>query len=84
MSRYRNNISIFTLAITAFFSLHKMVNTKNNPNNYKTVKISIAAITKNLEMLKVVPDNLKTKTMCKNKNLPLITMYNKVICNKVE
>lgn len=60
-----------------------MVNTKNNPNNYKTVKISIAAIIKNLEMLKVVPDNLKTKTMCKNKSLPLITMYNKVICNKL-
>ena len=35
--------------------------------DYKSPKISIgAAIMKNPEMLKPVPDNLKTKSMCKH------------------
>ena len=44
-----------------------MVNIENTPDNYKTLKISIRAIIKNPEMLKLIPDYLKTKTMCKNK-----------------
>ena len=33
---------------------------------YKSVKISIGTVMKYQEMLKFVPDNLKTKNMCKH------------------
>ena len=50
-----------------------MVDSKNNPDNYKTLKISIGTIIENPEMLRFVPDDLKTKKMCKDaiKKLPL-------------
>ena len=33
---------------------------------YKSLNISIRAVTKNLEMLEFVPDHLETKKMCKH------------------
>ena len=33
---------------------------------YKSLSISIGTVMKNLEMLKFVPDHLKTKKMCKH------------------
>ena len=42
-----------------------MVNSKYSSDNYKTLKISIATIIKDPEMLKFVPDYRKTKKMCK-------------------
>ena len=33
---------------------------------YKSLNISIGTVMKNLEMLKFVPDHLKTKKMCKH------------------
>ena len=47
-------------------------------NIYKSVKIRIGAVIRNPEMLKFVPDLLKTKKMCKHavKQLPfLIDMF---------
>ena len=38
-----------------------MVDRDYSTDHYKYSKISIGAIIKNLEMLKVVPDHLKTK-----------------------
>ena len=38
-----------------------MVYNEYNPHNYKSSKISIGPIIKNLEKLKLVSDNLKTK-----------------------
>ena len=43
-----------------------MVESENSSDNYSTLKISIGAIIKNSELLKIVPDQLKTKKMCKN------------------
>ena len=44
-----------------FLSLNKKVDCAYSPDNYKSLKISIAAI-----MLRFVFDHLKTKNMCKN------------------
>ena len=43
-----------------------MVEIENSSDNYSTLKISIGAIIKNSELIKIVPDHLKTKKMCKN------------------
>ena len=43
-----------------------MVDSEYCPDNYKSLKISIAAIIKNLEVLRFVSDHLKAKKMCKN------------------
>ena len=43
-----------------------MVDSENSPNNYKTLKISIGAIIKSPKMLKLDPDHLKNKNVCKN------------------
>ena len=54
-----------------------MVVSENSNDNCKTLKISIGTIIKNPEMLKFVPDHLKTKKMCKNaiKKLPFVTWH---------
>ena len=43
----------------------------------KSLKTSIGVKTKNSEMLKFIPDHLKTKKMCKNtvKKLPLVIRF---------
>ena len=41
-----------------------MVDNKYSTENHKSSKISIGAAIKNPEMLKFVPDHLKTKQMC--------------------
>ena len=33
---------------------------------YKSLNISVGTVTKNREMIKFVPDHLKTKKMCKH------------------
>ena len=43
-----------------------MVDSEYSPSNYKSLKISIGAIIKDLEIPRFVPDYLKTKKMCKN------------------
>ena len=43
-----------------------MVDNRSNYGNYKILKISIAEIAKDIEMLRFVPDYLKTEKMCKN------------------
>ena len=42
---------------------------------YKSLNIIIGIVLKNLEMLKFVPDHLKTKKMCKHtvKKLPYLS-----------
>ena len=44
---------------------------------YKSLNINIGAVMKNTEMLKFVPDHLKTKKICKRavKKLPYILSY---------
>ena len=44
---------------------------------YKSLNISIVTVMKNLEMLKIVPDYLKTKKMCKHavKKLPYLLRF---------
>ena len=44
---------------------------------YKSLNISVGTVMKNPEMLKFVPDHLKTKTMCKHavKKLPYLLRY---------
>ena len=63
LSSYKNVALIFALVRTAFlfFVLAKTVDCKNNLNNYKTQKISIGTIIMNSEMIRFVPDHLKTK-----------------------
>ena len=43
-----------------------MVDSEYSPDNDKSLKISIGAIIKNQEMLRVFVDHLKTKKMCKH------------------
>ena len=56
-----------------------MVDSEYSRGNYKSLKISIGAIAiiKNPEMLRFVPDHLKTKRTCKNavKKLPFVIGY---------
>ena len=42
-----------------------MIDSEYSKDNYKSSKISIGAIIKNPKMLKIVPNRLKTKNMCK-------------------
>ena len=61
---YINIVLIFCLVFLFFyfffvlFSIYKMV---DSMDFYKSLNISIGTIMKNLEMLKFVPDHLKTK-----------------------
>ena len=54
-----------------------MVDSEYSAEDFKSPKISVGAITKNLEMLKLVPDDLKTKKICKHaiKKLTFVTRY---------
>ena len=56
------------------FSIYKIVDIKDI---YKSLNISTVTIIKNPEMLKFVPDHLKTKSMCKHavKKLPYVLRY---------
>ena len=54
-----------------------MVDNEYSTDNYKSFKISIGIAMKNLEMLKFVPDHLKTKNMCKHA-VKKITFCNKI------
>ena len=58
-----------------------MVHSENSPGSYKTLKVSIGAIIQNREMLEFVPDQLKTREMCKTevKKLPFVLRY---VCNR--
>ena len=42
-----------------------MVDSKSNPSNYKTSKISMGTIIKNPKTLRFVPDHLKLKRCAK-------------------
>ena len=48
------------------FAVYKMVGREYNKDIYKSVKVSIGTVMRNLEMLKFVPDHLKSKKMCKH------------------
>ena len=54
-----------------------MVDSKYSTDDYRLSEISIGAIAKNAEMLKFIPDHLKTKKVCKHtiKNLPFLIRY---------
>ena len=54
-----------------------MVDSEYSTNNYRSLQISIGAITKNSEMLRLVPDYLKTKIMWENtiKKLSFLIRY---------
>ena len=54
-----------------------MVDSEYNMDIYKSAKISVGAVMRNPEILKFVPDQLKTKKMCKHavKKLPFLLRY---------
>ena len=54
-----------------------MVDSEYTTDNYKSSKISTGTVIQNLEMLKFVPDHLKTKEMCKHavEKLPFVIRY---------
>ena len=43
-----------------------MVNSEYSPDNYKSSKISIGSIIKNPELLRFIPDHLKTTKIIKH------------------
>ena len=43
------------------FAIYKVVGSEYSMDIYKSVKISIGTVMKNPEILKSIPDNLKTK-----------------------
>ena len=43
-----------------------MVDSEFNTDDYKSSKISIGAIMKNSEMIRLAPSHLKTKDICKH------------------
>ena len=53
-----------------------MVDSEYSPGNCKSLKISLGAIIKNLQMLSSVPDHLKTKRMCENSSEKSIFLIN--------
>ena len=52
-----------------------MVDIEYNKNIYKSVKVSIGTVMRNLEMLKFVPDHLKSKKTCKHSFNILLRNY---------
>ena len=54
-----------------------MVDNEYSMDIYISVKISIRKVIKNIEMLKLVPDHLKTKKICKHavKKLSFLIRY---------
>ena len=54
-----------------------MVDNEDSMDIYISVKISIRKVIKNIEMLKLVPDHLKTKKICKHavKKLSFLIRY---------
>ena len=68
-----------------------MVDSEYNMDIYKSAKISVGAVMRNPEILKFVPDQLKTKKMCKHavKKLSFLLRYvpdqfkTQQICDKV-
>ena len=56
------------------FATYKMVDSEFSTNIYTLLNISIGIIMRNPEILKFVPDHLKTKKMCKHtvKKLPFL------------
>ena len=54
-----------------------MIDSEYIPDDYKYLKISTGAITKNIEMLRFVPDHSETKKMCKSafKKLSFVITY---------
>ena len=84
LSIQKNIVLIFSLLKPFFFcfllfcfNIYKMVDSEYSTDNYTSSKISIGVVIKNLEMLKFVPDHLRTKQMCKHalKRLPLGIRY---------
>ena len=43
-----------------------MADSGNSPGNHETLKICLGAIMKNHEMVKFVPEQLESKTICNN------------------
>ena len=54
-----------------------MVDSEYIANIYKSLNISIGTVMRNPEMLKFVPDHLKTKKMCKHA-AKKTTFFNKI------
>ena len=54
-----------------------MVNSKKNPNNYKTLKRIIGTIIKNTQLLRFALDHIEAKKMSKTavKKLPFVIKY---------
>ena len=54
-----------------------MVDSEYRVDNYKSLEISIGVVIKHSEMLRFIPDHLKTKKMCKDdfKKLPFVIRY---------
>ena len=58
------------------FSIYKIVDNEYSTENYKSSKSSIGTVMKNPEMLKFVPDHLKSKKVCTHlKKLPFMMRY---------
>ena len=54
-----------------------MVDSEYSMDIYKSVKISVGRVMRNPEMLKFIPDHLKTKCVCRHavKKLPFLIRY---------
>ena len=55
--------SLLKAIFFTFFSIYKMVDIMDI---CKSLNVSIRTVMKNLEIIKFVPDHLKTKKMCKH------------------
>ena len=62
------NFSLHKAVFFYFFAIYKMVDSESSMEIYKFEKISIGAVIKIPEILKFVPDHLKTKK-CVNMQL---------------
>ena len=66
MAIYKDVVLIFSLLkaiFLTFFSIYEMVDIMDIS---KSLNVSIRTVMKNLEIIKFVPDHLKTKKMCKH------------------
>ena len=77
MSNYKDIILILSLVRTAFVTFFCFSFSEYSRDDYKSSKITIEAMMKNPEMLRLVSDHLKTKKMCKDavKKLSFVIQY---------
>ena len=66
MTSYENIVLILSFSYCVCFSIYKIVDGEYSTDDYNSSRITIGAIMKNSQMLKLIPNYFKNKTMYKH------------------